>query len=144
MVMPQPVPGLVIRYSYLWRDEALRGQHEGNKDRPCAVIVATIDDRGQQNVAVPTITHSAPKDRETALELPRDVKKRLGLDDLPSWVILSEYNYFEWPGFDVRMIMKGGQKSFSYGHLPASLTRKLIELVSKQARLHQLNRVQRD
>jgi hypothetical protein len=144
MALPHPVPGLVIRYSYLWRNEALKGQEEGNKDRPCAIILATMDKGGRQYVAVLPITHSAPMDRDTGLELPRDVKTRLGLDHLPSWIILSEYNFFEWPGYDLRTIENTGGTSYSYGHLPASLTRKMIEMVFKKARLHQLKRVDRD
>ena len=38
--MPLPVPGLVIRYSYLWHSEHLAGREEGTKDRPCAIIAA--------------------------------------------------------------------------------------------------------
>jgi len=37
---PEPQVGLVISYSYLWSEEAERGQIEGRKDRPCAIIVA--------------------------------------------------------------------------------------------------------
>ncbi|RWI14116.1 MAG: hypothetical protein EOQ92_29550 [Mesorhizobium sp.] len=33
MALPTPVPGLVIRYSYLWLAEHRRGQEEGVKDR---------------------------------------------------------------------------------------------------------------
>lgn len=44
MVFPVPVPGLVIRYSYLWASEHARGQEEEVKDRPCAVVLVTQDD----------------------------------------------------------------------------------------------------
>src|SRR5689334_4007413 len=37
---PEPEVGLVISYAYLWFEEAERGQVEGRKDRPCAIIVA--------------------------------------------------------------------------------------------------------
>ena len=46
MTFPSPQPGLVIRYSYLWRREAAAGREEGVKDRPCAVIVAVTDEAG--------------------------------------------------------------------------------------------------
>lgn len=52
MRLPQPVPGLVIRYAYLWQAEHQRGQEEGVKDRPCAVILVTTDDEGDQVVTV--------------------------------------------------------------------------------------------
>jgi PHD/YefM family antitoxin component YafN of YafNO toxin-antitoxin module len=38
VALPVPVPGLVIRYSYLWQAEHVRGREEGVKDRPCVVI----------------------------------------------------------------------------------------------------------
>ena len=59
MSFPQPVPGLVIRYAYLWRTEQQRGQEEGLKDRPCAVILVTTDDEGDKVVTVLPITHPA-------------------------------------------------------------------------------------
>lgn len=37
---PEPQPGLVISYAYLWSDEAERGLVEGREDRPCAIVVA--------------------------------------------------------------------------------------------------------
>ena len=46
MAFPIPSPGLVIRYSFLWSDDAARGQEEGDKDRPCAVVVTTANDAG--------------------------------------------------------------------------------------------------
>jgi hypothetical protein len=49
---PTPIPGLVIRYSYFWRSEYLRGQEEGVKDRPCAVLPAITDEAGDQKVIV--------------------------------------------------------------------------------------------
>ena len=53
MPFPEPTHGLVIRYSYLWRDEHLKGQEEGVKDRPCAIIlVVTNEENADQTVTV--------------------------------------------------------------------------------------------
>ena len=60
MSLPQPVPGLVIRYAYLWADEHQRGQAEGRKDRPSAVILVTADEDGDRIVTVLPVTHSPP------------------------------------------------------------------------------------
>lgn len=38
--LPAPVPGLVIRYSYLWHSEQPAGREEPEKDRPCAIVAA--------------------------------------------------------------------------------------------------------
>jgi len=90
----EPVPGLVIRYSYLWRAEYGRGQEEGVKDRPCAVILVSVDDEGDRVVTVLPISRSAPADPDLAVELPAATKRRLGLDDERSWVVLTEANRF--------------------------------------------------
>ena len=36
---PRTSSGLVIRNAYLWAEEHRRGQEEGVKDRPCAVVL---------------------------------------------------------------------------------------------------------
>jgi hypothetical protein len=99
---PDPVPGLVIRYSYLWLDEYRRGQEEGTKDRPCAVILVSAASQGERVITVLPVTHAPPADPDLAVEIPRTTKRRLGLDDERSWVVLSEANRFIWPGPDLR------------------------------------------
>jgi mRNA-degrading endonuclease toxin of MazEF toxin-antitoxin module len=91
VALPQPVPGLVIRYSYLWYREHLEGRDEGQKDRPCAIIAAIrTDATGGTRVLVLPITHSPPDNPSLAVEIPATVKARLKLDDARSWVVLSE------------------------------------------------------
>jgi hypothetical protein len=118
---PDPVPGLVIRYGYLWASEYARGQEEGVKDRPCAVILVTEDDAGERMVTVLPITHSIPADPGLAVEIPAAVKLRLRLDDDRSWVVLTEANRFIWPGPDLRPATPGDQMSVAYGSLPYAL-----------------------
>ncbi|MGE4065111.1 MAG: hypothetical protein AB7E79_17230 [Rhodospirillaceae bacterium] len=118
MSFPAPVPGLVIRYSYLWRDEFLKGQEEGVKDRPCALVLVTHTEDGDEIATVVPITHSLPRDTKDALEIPRDVKSRLGLDDERSWIVLTEANRFVWPGPDLRPAIRGDASSIAYGTLP--------------------------
>jgi hypothetical protein len=119
--LPDPVPGLVIRYSYLWKAEYGRGQEEGLKDRPCAVILVSVDDGGDRVVTVLPISHTPPADPELAVELPAAAKRRLGLDDERSWVILTEANRFLWPGPDLRPARPGDAASVAYGLLPFGL-----------------------
>ena len=80
MPLPKLVQGLVIRYSYLWRDAYLRGQDEGVKDRPCAVILVTQIEGGRDAVTVLPITLAPPTDANLAVEIPIRTKNRLGLD----------------------------------------------------------------
>jgi hypothetical protein len=112
------VRGLVIRYSFLWREEAARGVEEGAKDRPCAVILVTEDDPDGPVVTVLPITHSPPTDRSLAVELPGATKRRLGLDDDRSWIVMTDANRFIWPGPDLRFARPGDADSVAYGLLP--------------------------
>ena len=121
MAFPVPVPGLVIRYSYLWASEHARGQEEGVKDRPCAVVLTTADEAGGQVVTVLPISHTPPSNPLLAVEIPAAVKRRLKLDDERSWVVLSEANRFAWPGPDLRPLHLGDAESVAYGPLPYSL-----------------------
>jgi hypothetical protein len=122
---PKPVQGLVIRYSYLWRSEHLRGQEEGVKDRPCAVILATTQEDGQEVVTVLPITHTPPEAAAFAVEIPAATKARLGLDRERSWVLLTETNRFVWPGPDLRPASAGDNESVAYGLLPYRLAEEI-------------------
>lgn len=121
MALPVPVPGLVIRYSYLWASEHARGQEEGLKDRPCAVVLVVAGRAGEQIVVVLPITHTPPADPLGAVEIPAGTKRRLGLDDERSWVVLTEANRFVWPGPDLRPAEPGNAESVAYGPLPNGL-----------------------
>lgn len=118
MGFPRPVPGLVIRYAYLWLAEHRKGQEEGVKDRPCAVILVTVEADGEDKVTVLPVTHFAPRDPSLAIEIPRATKKRLGLDDAQSWIVLTEANQFTWPGPDLRPTTPRNPESVAYGLLP--------------------------
>lgn len=122
MDIPKPIPGLVIRYSYLWHWEYLKGRDEGQKDRPCAIIAGyRKDESGNLRVVVLPITHTAPSALMPALEIPKKVKQMLKLDNDRSWVILTEWNEFNWPGPDVRRLPNKGNDSIAYGVLPPDL-----------------------
>jgi len=136
VTFPQPVPGLVIRYSYLWREEHQKGQEEGVKDRPCAIVLVTQMDDGAELVTVLPVTHVPPNDLASAIEIPRPTKVRLGLDDERSWVVLTEANRFVWPGPDLRPAKRGDAASITYGLLPAKfyehLKMRFLELIQRQ------------
>lgn len=119
MPFPKPASAQVIRYAYLWRRDALRGAEEGSKDRPCAVILTVQDESGDEVVTVLPITHTPPYNPADALEIPTETKRRLGLDDARSWIVLTEANRFHWPGPDIRMARQGDMASVVYGYLPA-------------------------
>jgi hypothetical protein len=54
------------------------------------------------------------------VEIPARVREALGLDDAPSWVIVSEHNVDEWPNGGLAPL-PGRPGVFSYGFLPPGL-----------------------
>ncbi len=132
MPLPKPTPGLVVRYSYLWREEHLKGQEEGVKDRPCAIILVVTNDRDDQIVTLLPISHTAPHKNEDAIEIPSATKRRLGLDDERSWVVLTEANRFIWPGPDLLPSRQGDLQNVAFGHLPEALFEQIrLRFLSK-------------
>ena len=138
MPIPTPEPGLVISYAYLWHTEHEAGREEGRKDRP-SVIVLTVERKTDDTTVaiVLPITHSPPDDSAGAVEIPAPVKRHLGLDDDRSWVIVSEGNEFDWPGYDLRKIGSGDR--YDYGFLPP---RFFDQIVTAFMAWHRANRAQ--
>jgi hypothetical protein len=130
-MLPEPECGLVISYSYLWRNEYGAGKIEGQKNRPCGIILVVANDDGSKKVTVAPITHATPQNLGVALEIPPKVKQHLGLDGERSWIILDDFNEFLWPGYDLRPI-PGKSGKYDYGLLPPVLFKqianKIIEL----------------
>ena len=77
MADPEPQPGLVIPYAYLWHQEHRAGREEGVKDRPCVIVVAVeAGSSGPTRVRVAAVMHRPPDDLSVALELPAAVKRQ--------------------------------------------------------------------
>ena len=100
--IPEPFPGLVINYSYLWRKDYMAGQEKGVKDRLCAVVLSRKIKGNDTVVTVAAITHGQPENPDMAVEIPLKVKEYLNLDSDRSWIICTEVNRFVWPGPDIR------------------------------------------
>ena len=139
MAYPEPKPGLVICYSYLWHDEKKKGQEEGLKDRPC-VIANVLFKEGKWIVEVAPITHTQPQKHSYPIEIPPRTKQRLGLDDAPSWVVTNEINRFEWPGFDLRPISRNRPSDIVYGFLPHDTIKRIRDHVRVHARQGAISR----
>ncbi len=143
MALPEPAPGLVIRYSYLWREEHLKGREEGVKDRPCAIVLAITNENRDKIVTVLPITHAAPRHTGDAIEIPPATKRRLGLDDERSWVVLTEANRFFWPGPDLRPARQGDAASVAFGLLPEGLFEEIRRRFISKVREHNAQAVPR-
>ena len=140
--IPDPQPGLVIRYAYLWQRDATQGRDEGTKYRP-AVVVLAVESDGEygKTVLVAPITHRQPDDPAIGVEIPPLTKRRLGLDPERSWIIVSEVNGFEWPGPDLLPVAPG---QWAYGYLPAGLFRTVRDCLAGLARQRKLAQVRRE
>lgn len=126
MPIPTPVPGLVVNFRFLWRHEHLAGREEGRKDRPCAIILAVATEQGVTEAVVAPITHTRPAGRVEGIEIPPAVKSHLGLDGLPSWIIVNDLNVFVWPGYDLRPIPGTNPPRFDYGKIPPKLFNSVV------------------
>jgi hypothetical protein len=134
--LPDPFPGLVLHYSYLWHDEHRRGLEEGTKNRPCVVVLAVTSEDGETVVTVVPVTHSPPQTASEAVEIPGATKIRLGLDVGRSWIVVSEINRFVWPGVDLLPVP--GKGGYDYGVLPPGLVRQVREGISSWVRARKL------
>lgn len=120
----------MLCFAYLWAREAATGQEEGLKDRPVVVVLATQETGDRLGVLVAPVTHSPPDDSATAIEMPANVKRDLGLDRERSWIMTNEINSFRWPGPDVRVLDDGTP---FYGAVPDWLFLRVRESVGAWA-----------
>ena len=106
---------------------------------------ATIidDDPLHPRVTVLPITRAPPAEPTAAVEIPSPTKRRLGLDDDRSWIVLSEANEFRWPGPDLRPLPGGDASTVVYGMLPPDLFRIVRQRVAARVRAGRMSRVRR-
>ena len=126
--IPEPKPGRVIRYQYLWRRRARRGHDTADKDRPACIVIALRKEQRDTRVMIVPITHSRLSPGEAAYEIPPRIKEHLRLDEQRSWIILSEVNIDVWPSPDLCLV-PGRTDSFEYGLLPQKLVIELRQHV---------------
>jgi len=130
VALPEPKPGLVVRYDYLWLDESTAGRDQG-KDRPACLLAASDAAIRPRFVVILPITHSAPGGATTGIEIPPKVRQAIGLDNEPCWVIVSEHNVDAWPTTGLQPI-PGHPGVFAYGFIPprlfAQIRAKFLEL----------------
>jgi hypothetical protein len=141
--LPDPVPGLVLHYSYLWHDQHRQGLEEGTKDRPCVVVLAVTREDGEIVVTVVPMTHAPPRSAGQAVEIPTMTKRRLGLDEGRSWIIVTEINRFRWPGPDLRVLPGTPTGTYAYGVVPPGLFRQVREGIVSWVRSRKLRAVPR-
>jgi hypothetical protein len=141
VAFPEPKPGLVVRYDYLWSREVAAGRDQG-KDRPTCLVAASDSLTRPRYVVLLPITHTSPAGDTVGVEVPARVKKTIGLDDTPSWVIVSEHNIDEWPNGGLSPI-PGKVGVFSYGFIPPGLFKEIKAKFLDLARQGKIDAVRR-
>ncbi|WP_066271218.1 hypothetical protein, partial [Blastomonas sp. CCH8-A3] len=91
----RPAAGHILRYVYLFEEEQRRGRDEGVKER--FVVVVGVDGSRYLVAAITT----KGEGRKNAIPIPDEIARTAGL--VPgSAIVVSEFNRFTWPGFDIR------------------------------------------
>lgn len=144
MKLPQPIPGLVLRYAFLWRNEFIAGREEGRKDRPCVIVLSVTTVEGGEQVYVLPVTHTPPSDPASAIEMPSSVKQHLQLDEERSWIVLDEINDFLWPGYDLRPVQGSKPPRVDHGVLPPRFFDRVRAAFLALAAQRRIKRVPRD
>jgi hypothetical protein len=134
-----PVEGDIWRYPYLWGSQDDRGETEGRKDRPTAIIAALRDEKGQKHLFLLPLTTKQPRSQQNAMEIPVIEARRAGLtDEGRVWVILDEYNY------DILQKSAYFDPDGRVGRFSAAFSKKLLATYSVALARQQTRRVRRD
>lgn len=72
----------------------------------------------------PSHPPTPPAEGAIGVDIPLAVKRAIGLDDAPSWVIITDYNVDEWPSRGLSPI-PGRAAAFAYGFIPPGLFAKI-------------------
>jgi hypothetical protein len=94
----------------------MRRRHQG-KDRPACIVAVTDSLVRPRYVVLLPITGDATRRRHDRHRDPGKGKQAIGLDDAPSWVIVSEHNIDEWPNAGLSPV-PGKPGVFGYGFIP--------------------------
>ena len=114
--------GSLIDYQFLWKRESLRGEEEGRKSRPCAVVL-----RLKNSFSIMPVTTKRPDSNTLAIPFPEIEARRLGMaGDIERWVIIEEINSDEIPSYVM-------EPDALIGQLSKGFARQLVEAFLKNA-----------
>jgi len=88
-----PEEGDVWNYPYLWAWQGDRGETEGRKSRPCALVVSVAVTEDETRLFFLAITTQKPSADRRAIPIPETERHRANLaTDRQLWIVLDEYN----------------------------------------------------
>lgn len=130
MSLPDPRPGLVVGYDFLFREQADAGMENASKPHPAAIILV-LDENVQTRVSLVAISHSPPSPSEAPyrLNLNPSECRAMGLDSADHWINLRDINSFDWPGYDLVRSAPGG--NYVYGNMPKSTFIRVVDALRK-------------
>jgi hypothetical protein len=132
MPLPEPLPGLVIGFDFLFREEAAAGQENASRPHPCAIILVTTEGP-RRRVRVLAISHAPPSASQARhyLQLTPAECRQMGLDSGNHWINLRDINSFDWPGYDLRPIAPGG--GYVFGRMSRQGFARLVTALKASA-----------
>ena len=126
MALPEPRPGLVVGYDFLFREQADAGMENASKPHPAAVVIVTRREV-QTRVSLVAISHAPPSPGQARnyLKLTPAECRQMGLDSGDHWINLRDINSFDWPGYDLARTAPGG--GYVYGRMSRGTFIRLVE-----------------
>ena len=142
----EPKPGVVVYYDFLWKEESELGRQQGQKDRPCAIVLASEPrEDGGRTILLCPITHAPIGEGETGLPMPPRVAQHLGLDDQPHFIKTHQINSLNWPERGLPYgLVPNKQGEWTCGEIPNALGQAIFEQIQENASNRQLQKVDRD
>ncbi|WP_212112968.1 hypothetical protein [Bartonella queenslandensis] len=124
--------GDVVRYYYLWHEQAQNGEHSGRKARPSCVMVKT-----EKHLFLFPITSQEPVNLQFSLKIPEIECRRVGLQK-QSWVRVDEFNVVSCESlFDFEDLKPQGRFSLAF-------MRKIALKIKEVKTIKPLGKVSRD
>ena len=97
----EPPIGNLVAYEYLWLSQQ-NTREDGAKVYPVALIFAKKIIASVTLAYAVGMSHKPPVASETAIEVPRKLKRHLVMDEDTSWIYTDQLNEFTWSGPDLR------------------------------------------
>jgi hypothetical protein len=100
-VPDEPPIGNLVAYEYLWLSQENK-RNDGAKVYPVALIFAKKIIASVTLAYAVGMSHKPPYASQKAIEVPKKLKRHLGLDEDRSWICTDQLNEFTWSGPDLR------------------------------------------
>ncbi len=101
------------------------------------MLVAKRAGIGDVVYVLPITTSEPASDDPWVIEIPRSIKKRIGLDERRSWIDVTEFNIFAWTGYHLRPTKTSRGKANNeqgtcfYGYLPSGFFTKVTKALNE-------------